>query len=222
MFGRNSDLLAISAAMAGNIDPALRLLSDTQAALTRLSSVNEGICEAIGGLSLEAEIPASLSNHFDGDVFARIDAYERDLTHSKAAAFAAGAGIQELLDLPQPLRDLALESAGKSGWTFAGAGVRSMAIEAGGKLKTKLLRIEPGHGAPNHDHTGTEHTLVITGAFHDETGRYGRGDLAIKRSGQIHHPIAAKEGICIALTVEEGDVAFTGALGMLQRMFTKH
>jgi hypothetical protein len=28
--------------------------------------------------------------------------------------------------------------------------------------------------------------------------------------------------VCFALAVEEGEVAFTGALGVLQRMFTRH
>ena len=76
--------------------------------------------------------------------------------------------------------------------------------------------------APHHDHTGTEYTLVVCGAFEDGTGMFGPGDLSIKRPGQMHHPVALPGGVCLALTVEEGDIALTGALGMLQRLFTRH
>jgi putative transcriptional regulator len=120
------------------------------------------------------------------------------------------------------LREVCLESAGTAGWTFAGPGVRSLTLSTGGLLPAKLLRIEPGQGAPNHDHTGTEYTLVVKGAFEDGTGRFGPGDLSIKRAGQIHHPIAEFGEVCFALAVEEGEVAFTGALGVLQRLFTRH
>jgi putative transcriptional regulator len=222
MFGRHHDMIGLSAALTGKVDPALRLLAETQAVLTHGTSTNLGIMETIGGACLEAENGASVRASFGSDIMARIEAYEADCVRAKVAAKAAGASLQELLSLPQPLRDVALIGAGKGGWTFAGPGVKSMTLEAGGKFGAKLLRIEPGHGAPNHDHTGTEYTLVVTGAFEDGTGYFGPGDVAIKRPGQIHHPIAANEGVCFALAVEEGEVAFTGALGVLQRMFTRH
>jgi putative transcriptional regulator len=222
MFGRNSNMIGSSAAATGELDPAYTLIRETQAALVGSRNANEAIVAAIGGSCLELEEPASLRSSFASDVLSKVFAYEADLAVSKVAALAAGAKLQELLGLPQPLRDLALECAGQSGWTFAGPGVKTMKLVTGGKLETKLLRIEPGHGAPNHDHTGTEYTLVVVGAFDDGTGYFGPGDLSIKRAGQIHHPIATHEGVCLALSVEEGEVAFTGALGVLQRLFTRH
>jgi putative transcriptional regulator len=222
MFGRNSNLMGSTAATTGEIDPAYTLILETQAALVGTRNANGAVVATIGGSCLELETPASLRSTFSSDVLTKISAYEADFARSKAAALSAGTKLQELLDLPQPLRDLALDSAGQSGWTFAGPGVKTMKLATGGKLATKLLRIEPGHGAPNHDHTGTEYTLVVSGAFDDGTGYFGPGDLSIKRAGQIHHPIATHEGVCLALSVEEGEVAFTGALGVLQRLFTRH
>jgi putative transcriptional regulator len=222
MFGRNSNIMGLTGATTGEVDPAYTLIRDTQAALVGTRHANDAVAATIGGSCLELEEPASLRSSFSSDVLAKISAYEADLAQSKAAAISAGAKLQELLDLPQPLRDLALDSAGRSGWTFAGPGVKTMKLATGGQLPTKLLRIEPGHGAPNHDHTGTEYTLVLAGAFDDGTGYFGVGDLSIKRAGQIHHPVATSEGVCLALSVEEGEVAFTGALGALQRLFTRH
>jgi putative transcriptional regulator len=222
MFGRTTEMIGISATLAGKVDPALRLLADTQAVLTRARPLNSDVIDVVGALALENENPASVGADFGHAIWTKIDAHENMLTRSQIAAKAAGASLQELLALPEPVRDLALEGAGRTGWTFAGPGVKTMMINTGGKLTTKLLRIEPGHGAPNHDHTGTEYTLVLSGAFEDGSGKFGPGDVSIKRAGQIHHPVATQCGVCFALSVEEGEVAFTGALGVLQRLFTRH
>jgi putative transcriptional regulator len=222
MFGRNADMIGLSAALAGRVEPALRLLAETQAVLSKTRPLNGDIIDVIGATSLESEAPSSVSGAFERGIWSRIEAHENTITRSQIAARAAGASIEELLALPEPVRDLALDGAGKTGWAFAGPGVKSMSLDVAGKLTTKLLRIEPGFGAPNHDHTGTEYTLVISGAFEDGSGKFGPGDMSIKRAGQIHHPIATQCGVCFALAVEEGEVAFTGALGVLQRLFTRH
>jgi putative transcriptional regulator len=222
MIGRKTDLLTKGGASLAAHDPALQLLEATRATFEHRETTNDAVVSAMNGHLLEQETPAAISADFGAKIFAQIDQHERDISAAQTAAYAAGAGIRELLNLPDPLKELALESAGRGGWTFAGAGVKAMPLDTGGKLKAKLLRIEPGHGAPNHDHTGTEYTLVLAGAFHDGADRYGPGDLSVKRVGQIHHPIATHDGVCIALSVEEGGVAFTGALGLLQRMFTRH
>lgn len=222
MFARNTDMIGLKAALSGQLDPALRLLSETQASLLGVRGGNFGIADTLGAMALEDERPASVRVTFASDILAKIDAYEASHIQAKQAVRAAGNALDELLSLPQPLRDLSLHAAGECGWTFAGPGVKCMVLKTGGKLPTKLLRIEPGYGAPNHDHTGTEYTLVVKGAFNDGTGHFGPGDLSIKRAGQIHHPVAEAGAVCFALAVEEGEVAYTGALGVLQRLFTRH
>jgi putative transcriptional regulator len=222
MFGRSTDIIGLMNTVSGQIDPAFTLLSDTQASLLGVRSGNAGIADTLGGIALEAECPASISASFINKTMAKIDAYEATNEKARLAAMSAGNALEELLSLPYPLRDLCLESAGDSGWSFSAPGVKSMVLKTGGKLPTRLLRIEPGRGAPNHDHTGTEYTLVVKGAFYDGTGYFGPGDLSIKRVGQIHHPVAQADEVCFALTVEEGEVAFFGVLGVLQRLFTRH
>ena len=221
MHGRNTQMIGLSAAVMGKLDPALVLLSETQACLLRVRKGNAGIADTLGAIALENEYPAPVSETFATDILAKIHIYETLYVNAIVAARAAGNALDELLSLPQPLRDVSLHSAGKLGWTFAGPGVKSMVLNTGGNLPTRLLRIQPGYGAPNHDHTGTEYTLVVKGAFSDGTGRFGPGDLSIKRPGQIHHPIADLGDVCFALAVEEGDVTFTGALGVIQRLFSR-
>jgi putative transcriptional regulator len=222
MLARNTDMIGLMAAMSGQLDPALMLLSETQASLMGVRKGNAGIVDTIGAFSLENERAATISATFATDLLAKIEAYEITSRKALVAAQAAGSAIDELLSLPQPLRDVCLDAAGETGWTFVGPGLKSMHLNTGGALPARLLRIEPGRGAPNHDHTGSEYTLVVKGAFCDGTGYFAAGDLSIKRPGQIHHPIAQGNEPCFALTVEEGEIAFTGALGLLQRLFTRH
>jgi putative transcriptional regulator len=222
MIAPTTDMIGISSALSGQLDAGLLLLSEIQAVLLGARTGNAEVVDAFCGHCLENEAPVAVRYDFGAHVLARIDAYEAQTSLAREAALAAGSALQELLDLPEPLRDITLVAAGKAGWAFVAPGVKSMRLETGGSLVTKLLRIEPGYGAPNHDHTGTEYTLVVKGAFDDGLGHYQVGDLSIKRAGQIHHPVAGAGCVCFAISVEEGEVAFTGALGVLQRLFTRH
>ncbi|MBL6081381.1 cupin domain-containing protein [Belnapia sp. T18] len=58
-------------------------------------------------------------------------------------------------------------------------GIRHAVLLRGPDGETlRLLRIKPGTALPRHSHRGTELTLVLKGAFADETGHYGPGGLA--------------------------------------------
>ena len=130
------------------------------------------------------------------------------------AAQQANQAIQEILDLPEKVRDLALDNGR---WQFAGPGVRQMELMREGSAKAELIRLEPGHGVPHHGHDGKEFTLVLCGAFHDGVGRYGKGDLCTADPDLQHKPVAEEGKVCIALAVTDGSLAFTGPLGWVQR-----
>jgi putative transcriptional regulator len=208
------------------LNPSLAILRETREALQPNGVRIYSIEDSAAGLAFEEQTPFALGHDALDEVFGRIDRLEADRAQTREAAMtaakAAGSAVQELLDLPGPIRDLALEAATGSGWSFAGPGVKSMNLHVEGGYPIRLLRIEPGCGAPCHDHTGTEYTLVLSGAFKDGTGRFGRGDLSVKSQGQQHRPIAEQGAVCFALAVEEGSVAFTGALGLVQKLFSRH
>ncbi len=134
---------------------------------------------------------------------------------SRRAAQAAGQAINEVLDLPDPVRDEALEAGAV--WTFAGPGVRKMTLMEDSGAKAELIRLEPGCGVPRHGHDGREFTLVLTGAFHDGRDRYARGELCAADPATEHKPVAEEGEVCIALAVTDGPLAFTGPLGWVQR-----
>ena len=61
-----------------------------------------------------------------------------------------------------------------------------------GAGKLRLLKVAPGHGIPEHGHGGAELTLVLRGSFHDETGRYARGDVADLDETVEHQPVVPR------------------------------
>ena len=215
----------LSAAYAsGALDAGLRLLVETQAHLTAQGVDQLLQSEALAGAMLESETPMAMGSGALESVFARIAEDPRQQSPAdtfRQAARRAGAVIDEILHLPKPIQDAALEAIGHGGWTFGGPGLRTLKLEIDGASKAEIMRIEPGWRAPRHNHSGGEYTLVMTGAFEDERGRYDVGDIAVAGPGVVHRPTAAPGAICYALAVTEGPLAFTGALGLLNKIW-KH
>lgn len=200
----------------GTISPPMQLLAETLSVMDVRENQNRVVNDMIAGACLEREPEAGLAENALMDVFRIIDADASPQNQSKAAK-AAGNALQELLDLPEPVCDAALNAFDDGGWKFAGLGIRSMLLCEDGESRAELLRIEPGRGVPEHGHKGREYTLVLTGAFHDGHGRFGPGDLCIADGTLEHRPVAEDHEICYALAVRDGAPAFKGALGLIQK-----
>ncbi|MEM9005433.1 MAG: cupin domain-containing protein [Cyanobacteria bacterium P01_F01_bin.86] len=71
-----------------------------------------------------------------------------------------------------------------------------------------LLRYVPGAQVPQHDHTGYEHILVLSGSQRDAKGHYAAGTLVINPPGS-NHEVISDEG-CIVLIIWEKPVAIRG------------
>ena len=208
-----------SAYAAGTLDPALRLLIDTRKALTENQAIQPELEDVIAGEFLEREAPAPMSFQAADRALAIIDELGLSNETSRQAARSAATMINELVNLPDPLQDIVLESSVHSGWKFGGPGIRVMPLDVSPDVTTELIRFEPGHGAPKHTHSGFEYTLVVSGGFSDEAGSYGPGDLAVSGEGREHRPVADEDGVCIALIVRDGGLKFSGFMGVLQKIF---
>lgn len=216
-----------SAYASGALSGPMRLLVEAQASVDPDVRRQQREAEGVAGLVLETIEPAPVSARALDAVFAIIDTEEAGLGEaaamkagagdqaSRRAASAAGQAMKELLDLPEAVRDMALEAG--AAWQFAGPGVRSMELMRQGSAKAELIRLEPGRGVPHHGHDGREFTLVLTGAFHDGRDRYARGELCAADPSTEHKPVAEEGEVCIALAVTDGPLAFTGPLGWVQR-----
>ena len=210
------DAASRDALMAGRADPGVAMLVDTMAALHSDTAPLEDV---VAGVMLEVEAPTCMSAGALDSVLAEIDALQDDPAHAVAAKAAAGA-LDELIRLPAPLRDVALEASAQSGWKFASPGIRVIDLELGGDTEVQLMRLQPGQSVPRHTHEGREYTLCLAGGFSDERGSYGPGELSIADGSVVHTPIADQDGVCIVLAVNDAGLKFTGILGVLQRIFS--
>jgi putative transcriptional regulator len=211
---------------SGALSGPMRLLLDAQASVNPDVARQRAVADALSGVMLETVAPVPVRANALSEALAAIDAEEAGLGEAslkpglgdhaaRRAAQAAGKGLSEILGLPAPVRDLALDRG--ASWQFAGPGVRTMTLIEDGGAKAELIRLEPGRGVPHHGHDGREFTLVLTGAFHDGLDRYGTGELCAADPDTEHKPVAEPGAVCIALAVTDGPLAFTGPLGWVQR-----
>lgn len=216
----NNDLYAAYA--AGSLDPAYTLLVETQGALR--ADVGQALAksEMVSASLMETSAGTEMSDSALDRALAAIDELEAGPSESVEAGKAAGAAMEEVLALPEPLRSVALEAIGKRGWQVLANGLKRLRIDAGSDLETELYRIAPGARIPRHTHAGPEYTLVVAGGFTDERGSYGPGDVCRNGPEDTHTPVADEDGVCYALAVREGGLRFTGMLGALQRLFDRH
>ncbi len=73
---------------------------------------------------------------------------------------------------------------------------------------------------PDHGHGGAELTLVLDGAYADQTGEYGAGDIQDVDENVEHTPMADSGTGCICLIASESPARFKGWIGRLFQPFT--
>ncbi len=89
-------------------------------------------------------------------------------------------------------------------------GIREVRRKFADGSTASLLWIKAGQVIPTHTHEGQELTLVLQGAFSDETGRYGPGDIAVADDDVDHMPVAEPDEDCICFIVMDAPLRFTG------------
>ena len=70
------------------------------------------------------------------------------------------------------------------------------------------MRIAPGTAMPEHGHGGEEITLILSGAYNDNFGRYAPGDVADLDESVEHQPIVEQDAACICLVATEAPTRF--------------
>ena len=163
--------------------------------------------EAVGGALLDELPPAPLSPDALQRVAGRLGG-RAGAPVQPAASPAPAAVAEEAAMSPLGRRDARLR--------WLAPGVRHAVLLRGPTEGTlRLLRVRPGTALPRHAHRGTELTLVLEGAFSDETGRHGPGDLAEVEGEESHRPVAEGTADCVCLVATEGRLRFGGLLGAL-------
>lgn len=122
---------------------------------------------------------------------------------------------------PAPLADYAGGGPDAVKWRRVGGGVRQAILPAGVGASARLLHIPAGAAVPDHGHHGLEMTLVLQGAFRDETARFGRGDVEIATEADEHTPVAEAGEDCICLAATDAPLRFIALLPRLAQPFFK-
>ena len=121
---------------------------------------------------------------------------------------------------PEPLRGYIGGDLDRVPWQRLGLGVYQSVIPTGDKQSvSRLLRIPSGKPVPTHSHGGLELTLVLCGAFSDETGRYGRGDFQEVDETLEHQPHAIAGEDCICLAVTDAPLRFSSLAARVVQPF---
>lgn len=167
--------------------------------------------EALGGQMIDEAPIEAMSQGSLAALFACIDAGDR------APIVPPVPRRVSLPELPEGMRvPRALAAAGAGNWRFLGPGIRYARVntrEVGQNVI--LLKVAAGKRMPAHTHEGEELTCVLYGAFADESGRYGPGDLEEADSDMDHEPKAGPESPCICLISVEGRLRIHSLLGRL-------
>ncbi|MEZ5856272.1 MAG: ChrR family anti-sigma-E factor [Hyphomicrobiaceae bacterium] len=147
---------------------------------------------------------------------AATDGLRPDAAPRKATALELAPGVP----VPHALSNHRLGS-----WQWIGPGIHRRMVEtAGGSddgSRVFLLRAKPGTRMPDHTHTGTELTLVLSGAFAHDGGRFGAGDLEEADDETDHQPVVQSGDVCICLVAMRGDLKLNGVFGRLMQPFVR-
>jgi putative transcriptional regulator len=122
--------------------------------------------------------------------------------------------------LPQPLRRYAENARGEIAWQRLGLGASQCLLSTGDDgVTARLLRIPAGKPVPEHTHGGLELTLVLSGAFSDQLGRYQAGDFQEADEGLEHQPHAESGADCICLAVTDAPLRFKSLAARIAQPF---
>ncbi|WP_145107618.1 ChrR family anti-sigma-E factor [Cereibacter sediminicola] len=204
-----SDAL-LTAYAAGSLPEAFSLVVATHLSLCDDCRARAAALDAVGGRLMEEAAPVALSEGSLAAVMSRLD--RRIEVPARPARRADPRA-------PAPLADYVGGRLQDVRWRALGGGVRQAILPTGGEAIARLLWIPGGQAVPDHGHRGMELTLVLQGAFRDETDRFGPGDLEIADE-ELEHTPTAEAGIdCICLAATDAPLRFNSFLPKLVQPF---
>ncbi|RYG91209.1 transcriptional regulator [Loktanella sp. IMCC34160] len=196
---------------AGTLPEGFSLVVATHVSLCDDCRARLAEYEALGG---EVMMDAGEAELTDGSLEATLALIAGMPAAAPVRKAARTAGI-----FPAPLRDYVGGDKDAVRWRRVGGGVRQMVLKTDGASTVRLLHIPAGVAVPDHGHSGTELTLVLQGAFRDETARFGVGDIEVANDDLEHTPVAEPGEDCICLAATDAPLRFNGLLPRIAQRF---
>ncbi|WP_299355628.1 ChrR family anti-sigma-E factor [uncultured Shimia sp.] len=160
----------------------------------------------VGGQVMEDTAPQAVSEDMKSRLMAMLDGPD-PLPPTPRAKGLYPAPVAELFSGEQPK------------WKGLGMGVKQSILSQNDSGSVRLLYIPGGRAMPHHGHNGLELTLVLQGAFSDETGRFQRGDVELGLPEMEHTPIAEAGPDCICLAATDARLKFNSLIPRLMQPF---
>lgn len=195
---------------AGQLPEAFNLVVATHVSLCDECRAQLASLEAVGGAMIELADTAPMSDDSLAACMDRIDG----LSQANARRPLRRAGV-----FPAPLADYIGGGPEKVRWRNVGMGVKQAIIRTGKDASARLLYIPGGQAVPDHGHRGLELTLVLQGAFRDDSDRFGPGDIEIADEAMQHTPVAEEGEVCICLAATDAPLKFNGLIPRLVQPF---
>ena len=198
---------------AGKLAEPVSLLVATHLALVPDSRRRYERYEAVGGMLLDEAEPVALHDGALAHALARLEREPREPEHRRV--------VRKPGLWPAPLRHYLPDNIDHLRWRGYGGAFEADLQVGNADYRTRLIRVRGGKAVPQHTHEGSELTLVLEGAFRDETGRFARGDIEIADDSVDHQPVAEEGCDCICLAVTDAPLRLTGPFGRLLNPFIR-
>lgn len=199
---------------AGTLVPAISALVECHLSLCARCRAEAAFMERIGGVVIGAVPDAPVSEK----------ALERALSPAGTRPVLSASRNPQARRagevLPSPLMRHLGVGASELAWKTLAPGVEQFKIKVprhGGDLR--LLRVQRGLKLLRHGHYGMELTLVLKGAYADETGEYHAGEVADLDEDIEHRPRVTDDGECICLIAGETHPRYNSLSVRLLRPF---
>ncbi|MDH3263572.1 MAG: ChrR family anti-sigma-E factor [Paracoccaceae bacterium] len=204
-----SDALLMGYA-AGALPEAFSLVVATHVSLCDDCRARLGAFEALGGAVVEEEAGIAMAE-------GSLEATLRRIAGAPQAPDRARPRRRG--PFPAPLADYVGGGPEAVKWRGVAGGVKQAILPTAKGATVRLLSIPGGAAMPDHGHRGIELTLVLQGAFRDETDRFGPGDVEVADEAVEHTPVAEPGSTCICLAATDAPLRFTGLLPRLAQPF---
>lgn len=201
---------------AGSLPTAFAVVSSGHLDMCATCRGKLARAQAIGGAMLDQTEPVALSQEAANNMLERLGAADRKPepvpSIRKADACAAREG-----ELPPVLSALIDGPVSGVKWKNAGGGISTFQFDLGDDSEGKLflMKIAAGRAVPAHRHAGHEITLILSGAYNDECGRFAPGDVADLDLDVEHQPVVEDGEDCICLVAVQRPARFKKLLPRL-------
>ena len=200
---------------AGNLPEAFNLIVAAHVSMCDECRARLASFDSVGGALLEESGTASIQENSLAETMRLINsgAVSGQIRQPREKAAKS--------ILPAPVRDYIGGDLDKVKWRPIGMGVKQAILPTSKDASIRLLYIPAGTAVPDHGHRGMELTLVLQGAFVDETDRFGPGDIEIADEDLNHTPIADIGEDCICLAATDAPLRFNKLIPRMAQPFLR-